>query len=58
MANSVGVMAGKKTYLIAMGLAVLGVAELFLGDVPLGMQTLLAAMAAAGLRGAIAQSKV
>ena len=49
-------IAGKKTYLAAVGLAVLGVAELCAGDVPLGLQTVLASLTAAGLRDAIARS--
>lgn len=48
-------LAGKKTYLIAAGMAVLGIVELCLGDVPQGLQALLAAMTTAGLRGAIAR---
>ena len=57
MATLWGLMAGKKTYMAAIGMVVLAVAELFLGDVPLGLQTMLGAMAAAaGLRSAIAQS--
>lgn len=58
MARLLTLIGGKKTYLAAVGLGVLGVAELCLGDVPLGLQTLLTAMTAAGLRGAIKQSQV
>ncbi len=57
MATSVGLLAGKKTYLAAFAMAVLGVVALCLGDVPQGLQALLAAMTAAGLRGAINQSQ-
>lgn len=52
------VLIGKKTYLAAIGMAILGVVELSTGNVPLGLQTLLAAMAAAGLRGAITQTQL
>jgi len=57
VANPSGVLAGKKTYLVAFGMAILGVVELCLGDVPQGLQALLAAATAVGLRGAIAQSQ-
>jgi len=45
---------GVKTYLAALGLAMLGIAQILEGQVELGIQSLLAAAAAAGLRHAIA----
>lgn len=48
-------VAGRKTYLAAAGLAVLGIIEMCLGEIPQGLQALLAAMTAAGLRGAMNQ---
>ena len=56
MATLIGLMAGKKTYLAAFLMAILGVVELCLGDVPQGLHALLAAFTAVGLRGAIADS--
>ena len=58
VAAFLSMLAGKKTYLVAIAMAVLGVVELFTGEVPLGLQTLLGAMTAVGLRGAITQSKL
>jgi hypothetical protein len=45
---------GKKTYIAAIGLALVGAAQLTAGDVT-GFRTLLEAAAAAGLRDAIAK---
>jgi hypothetical protein len=47
---------GYRTYIVAAGLAGLGVAQLATGQIPLGLQTLLSALATAGLRGAIASA--
>ena len=57
MGRFVKKMAGKKTYLAAIGLAALGITELCLGQVPQGLQALLAAFTAAGLRDAIARTQ-
>ena len=54
VATSTSFLAGKKTYLAAIGMVILGVVELSMGDVPQGIQALLAALTAVGLRGAIA----
>jgi len=49
-------MSGWKTYLAASGLVILGIVSVANGDVAGGVQQFLAALAAAGLRHAIAQS--
>ena len=57
MAAFLNLLAGKKTYLVAGAMAMLGVVEIVAGQTPLGLQTLLGAMTAAGLRGAISQAQ-
>ncbi len=49
-------LSGYKTYIVAAGLAGLGLFQLSTGQIPLGLQTLLSALATAGLRGAIAST--
>lgn len=57
MGTTVSLLAGKKTYLAAFAMAVLGVVALCLGDVPQGLQAIIAALTTVGLRGAITQSQ-
>ncbi len=52
-----GVLKGYKTYMAAAGLLVLGVYQVSTGQVISGVQTLFSALAAAGLRSAIAGPK-
>lgn len=47
---------GKKTYLAAAGFMLLGVFQLSSGQVPMGIQSLMAALTAFGLRSAIERS--
>lgn len=48
---------GYKTYIAAAGLVGLSIFQFSTGQVPAGVQTLLSALATAGLRNAIAGSK-
>ncbi len=47
-------LAGYKTYIAAAGLAALAFYQFSMGDVPAAIQSVMAALAAAGLRHAIA----
>lgn len=47
---------GRKTYLSAIGLVILGGVQIYLGQYTAGIQSLLAALGAAGLRHAVAKA--
>ena len=51
------VLDGYKTYIAAAGLVGLSLFQFSTGQIPLGFQTLFSALAAAGLRNAIAKVK-
>ena len=53
--NPLRLVDGFKTYLAALGLAGLGLYQISQGDYPAALQSFLAALAAAGLRRAIAK---
>lgn len=54
--NPLNAVDGYKTYIAAVGLAALAVYQFSIGDVPSAVQSVMAALAAAGLRNAISKS--
>jgi hypothetical protein len=55
--TTTAILSGKKTYLAAIGLVGLAVFQFSTGDIPGGIQSLLGAAAAFGLRSAVGQQE-